>query len=157
MGLQGAYVYPSPRPSRGEGGRSLRSGVAPEVIPPGFPGFSYVFVRWWSVACSGFGLQGAGVASELFAVVRQWSVVSFFPPVGGRAPCRSVRRFQAFRPRTPCFCNPLMVSQEQPDYVLSSVLKTDVSTAISAKSQGVRAFLDSRVLTVHFRSLAGAE
>ena len=60
-----------------------------------------------------------------------------------QAPCRFVLRFTAFRPRTPCFCNPLMVSQEQPDYVLSSVLKTDVSTAISAKSQGVRAFLDS--------------
>ena len=74
-----------------------------------------------------------------------------------QATCRFVLRFTAFRPRTPCFCNPLMVSQEQPDYVLSSVLKTDVSTAISAKSQGVRAFLDSRVLTVHFRSLAGAE
>ena len=28
-------------------------------------------------------------------------------PVGGRAPCQSVRRFPAFRPRTPCFCNPL--------------------------------------------------
>ena len=78
-------------------------------------------------------------------------------PVGGRAPCRSVRRFPAFRPRTPCFCNPLMVSQEQPDYLLSSVLKADASTATSAKSQGIRTFLDSRVLTVHFRSLAGAE
>ena len=74
-----------------------------------------------------------------------------------QAPCRFVLRFTAFRPRTPCFCNPLMVSQEQPDYVLSSVLKTDVSTAISAKSQGVRAFLDSHALTVHFRSLAGTE
>ena len=50
-----------------------------------------------------------------------------------------------------------MVSQEQPGHVLSSVLKTDASTAISAKSQGVRAFQDLRVLTVHFRSLAGAE
>ena len=53
-----------------------------------------------------------GVASGLFVAVRQWSVVSSFPPVGGRAPCRSVRRFPAFRPRTPCFCNPLKVSSE---------------------------------------------
>ena len=51
-----------------------------------------------------------GVASGLFVAVRQWSVVSSFPPVGGRAPCRSVRRFPAFSPRTPCFCNPLKVS-----------------------------------------------
>lgn len=56
-----------------------------------------------------------------------------------QAPCRFVLRFTAFRPRTPCFCNPLMVSQEQPDYVLSSVLKTDASTAAFAKLQGVKA------------------
>ena len=60
-----------------------------------------------------------GVASGLFVVVRRWSVSSSF--AGGRAACRFVLRFPSFRPRTPCFCNPLMVSQEQPDYVLSSV------------------------------------
>ena len=74
-----------------------------------------------------------------------------------QTPFRFVLRFPSFRPRTPCFSNPLVVSQERHNYVLSSVLKTDVSTAIPAKSQSIRAFLDSRVLTVHFRSLAGAE
>ena len=97
-----------------------------------------------------------GVASGLFVAVRQWSVVSSFPPVGGRAPCRSVRLFPAFRPRTPCFCNPLMVSQERYDCVLSSVLKTDASTAAFAKLQGVKALWNRHVRTVHFCSLAGA-
>ena len=57
-GLQGAFVYPSPRPSRGEGSRSLRSLEPPEVFPLG---------AFWecggpvSVALSWSGLQGAFV------------------------------------------------------------------------------------------------
>lgn len=53
------------------------------VLLPGF----YVFVRWWPAAWSGSGLQGAGVASELFVVVRQGSVSSSFRrrSAGGRA------------------------------------------------------------------------
>ena len=55
-GLQGAFVYPSPRPSRGEGSRSLRSLEPSEFFPPG---------AFWvcggpvSVALSWSGLQGA--------------------------------------------------------------------------------------------------
>ena len=153
-GLQGAFVYPSPRPSRGEGSRSLRSleprsfflqghfgsaadrsplhcpGQGSKVRlsphPPALPvgkGASRCAPMWPLV----------GVASGLFVAVRQWSVVSSFPPAGGRAPCWSVRRFPAFRPRTPCSCNPLKVSSERYNYVLSSVLKTDASTAAFAK------------------------
>ena len=50
-----------------------------------------------------------------------------------------------------------MVSAERYGYVLSSVLKTDASTATSAKFSSLSAFLNHRVLTVHFRSLAGTE
>ena len=74
-----------------------------------------------------------------------------------QTPCRFVLRFPSFRPRTPCFCNPFMVSQERHNYVLSSVLKTYASTATSAKFSSISAFQDHRVRTVHFRSLAGAE
>ena len=129
--VQEACIYPSPRPSRGEGSWSLRSDVA-----TGGCCFRAFCCRA-SVFC-GVVLPAGGL------------------PVGGRAPCRSVRRFPAFRPRTPCFCNPLKVSLERYDYVLSSVLKTDASTAAFAKLQGIRVLQNYHVRIVHFRSLAGA-
>ena len=126
-----AEADPSPRPSRGEGagrcapwsprrfflyghfgcaadrsplhcpglGSKVRLSPHPPALPVG-KGAGRCAPMWPLV----------GVASGLFVAVRQWSVVSSFPPVGGRAPCRSVRRFPAFRPRTPCFCNPLKIS-----------------------------------------------
>ena len=106
-----AEADPSPRPSRGEGGWSLRS-----LEPPVFPlGAFCECVGPVSVALSWSGLQGAFVYPSPRPSRGEggWSLrsdVSSFPPVGGRAPCRSVRRFPAFRPRTPCFCNPLKVS-----------------------------------------------
>ena len=81
-GLQEACIYPSPRPSRGEGSWSLRSDVTT-----------------------------GGCCFRAFCFRASASCCVVFPaggmPVGGRAPCRSVRRFPAFRPRTPCFSNPL--------------------------------------------------
>ena len=106
-----AEADPSPRPSRGEGGWSLRS-LEPPVFPLG------AFCECGgpvSVALSWSGLQ-VRLSTHPPRPSRGeggWSLrsdVSSFPPVGGRAPCRSVRRFPAFSPRTPCFCNPLKVS-----------------------------------------------
>ena len=106
-----AEADPSPRPSRGEGaGRCAQE--PSEVFPLGV---FWECVGPVSVALSWSGLQGAFVYPSPRPSRGEggWSLrsdVSSFPPVGGRAPCRSVRRFPAFRPRTPCFCNPLKVS-----------------------------------------------